>query len=110
MSHTPGPWTYDIHEHSFYIFGPDMAMVADGDPDQPGIARMRGVGRGADEHEQEANALLIATAPNLLKVAEATYHLCESLLACREGATDDLIRSVRDAAKAAIEKAKGVSR
>lgn len=62
MAHTPGPWTYDIHEHSFYIWA-DEGMVADGDPDQPGIARIRGVGRGADEVEQEANARLIASAP-----------------------------------------------
>lgn len=70
--HTPGPWIYDIHEHSFYIFtAADMEMVADGDPDDKGIARMRGTGRGADEHEQEANAQLIAAAPELRDVAEA---------------------------------------
>jgi hypothetical protein len=64
---TPGPWIYDIHEHSFYIFTKaQMDMVADGDPDDVGIARVRGVGRGADSHEQEANARLIAAAPELL--------------------------------------------
>lgn len=64
--HTPGPWIYDIHEHSFYIFtAAEMDMVADGDPDDVGIARMRGVGRGADDAEQEANARLIAAAPEL---------------------------------------------
>lgn len=68
---TPGPWIYDIHEHSFYIFAKaDMGMVADGDPDAPGIARMRGMGRGADAEEQEANARLIATAPDLLEACE----------------------------------------
>ena len=71
MSHTPGPWIYDIHEHTFYIFTKaDMEMVADGDPDKPSIARMRGVGRAASSEEQEANARLIATAPELLEACK----------------------------------------
>lgn len=75
--HTAGPWIYDIHEHSFYIFTKaDMEMVADGDPDQGGIARMRGTGRGADADEQEANARLIAAAPDLLDfIKRFTTHL-----------------------------------
>jgi hypothetical protein len=49
------------------------------------------------------------TAPELLKAAEAAFHLCESLLAVREGATDDLIRGIRDACRSAIEKAERTS-
>ncbi len=67
MNHTPGPWTYDMHDYSFYVFGPDMAMVADDDPRGLGIARMRGVGRGREDAEQQANARLIASAPRLLE-------------------------------------------
>lgn len=66
MKPTPGPWTADTHGGAFYIFGPDMAMVADGAPDEIGIARMRGVGRGASDEEQQANTILIATSPELL--------------------------------------------
>ncbi len=66
MKATRGPWIYDIHEHSFYIFTKaEMEMVADGDPDHPALARMRGVGRGCDVEEQEANAQLIAASPEL---------------------------------------------
>jgi hypothetical protein len=61
--HTSGPWIYGIHDGSFYIFCSDDGMVADGHSDDIGIARMRGVGRGASPAEQEANAQLIAAAP-----------------------------------------------
>src|SRR5437773_73840 len=81
--HTPGPWVYDIHEHSFYIFAANEEMVADGDPDDIGIARMRGTGRGADVVEQEANAALIARAPELLDFAKqhfaSTHCICKFL-------------------------------
>jgi len=60
-----------------------------------------------ERREKAEDQALIATAPELLQAATAAWHLCESLLAVREGATDDLIREVRDAAKAAIEKAGG---
>lgn len=77
MSHTKGPWIYDIHEGSFYIFaGADMDMVADGDPDDIGIARMRDIGRGASTEEQNANAALIAASPDLLDACNvAIAHL-----------------------------------
>lgn len=65
--YTPGPWIYDAHDGAFYIFtAANLEMVADADPDDIGIARMRGVGRGVEDHEQEANARLIAAAPELL--------------------------------------------
>ena len=68
MKSTPGPWIYDIHEGSFYIYShtkDGLNMVADGDPDDEGIARIRGTGRGASAEEQEANARLIGAAPKL---------------------------------------------
>jgi hypothetical protein len=42
------------------------------------------------------------TDDKLLRAAAAAYHLCESLLAYREGATDELITEIRDALKVAI--------
>jgi hypothetical protein len=38
----------------------------------------------------------------LLIAATAAWHLCRSLLACREGATDELIRSVAEKLEEAI--------
>jgi len=39
----------------------------------------------------------------LVNAAQAAYHLCQSLLAMREGATDDLIRGAADALEAALK-------
>jgi hypothetical protein len=41
---------------------------------------------------------------SLEDAAEAAYHLCESLLAVREGPTDALIVEVRDALHSALEE------
>jgi hypothetical protein len=46
-----------------------------------------------------------AAAPLLGQAAIAAYFLCESLLAIREGATDELIREIRDALKESIKQA-----
>lgn len=67
---TRGPWTFDEHGGTWYVWGPHGAMVADGADDEP-VARMRGVGRGATPGEQRANARLIAHAPELLATLEA---------------------------------------
>ncbi len=41
-------------------------------------------------------------AAKLMNASYAAWHLCMSLLACREGATDDLIIEVRDVLADAI--------
>lgn len=41
---------------------------------------------------------------DLIRAAQAAWHLCQSLLATREGATDDLIRGVAEALEAAIRR------
>lgn len=46
-----------------------------------------------------------ATAVSLLKAAHGAWHLCQSLLAVREGATDELIIGVRDALHSAVVQA-----
>jgi Ni,Fe-hydrogenase maturation factor len=43
----------------------------------------------------------------LLKCVQAAAHLCEALIACREGVGDVLFKEIRDACKLAIEKAEG---
>jgi hypothetical protein len=46
-----------------------------------------------------------SSALDLLQAARGAWHLCQSLLATREGPTDDLIREVANALAAAIRKA-----
>lgn len=111
--HTPEPWIFDIHEGTFYIFTRDeMEMVADGDPDKPSIARMRGVGRGASTEEQEANAALIAASPDLLAACKSVLRFLYSV---RPSEPDDPLRAIQDRIhgpyrnelEAAITKAEG---
>lgn len=67
---TPGRWWFDGY---CYIFAkqPDgncYPMIADFDSDEAYLTRMRGVGAGLVENgQQEANAKLIAAAPELLR-------------------------------------------
>ncbi len=49
---------------------------------------------------------LCAAAPDLLAVAHACWHLCAALTASREGVGQDLIDEIRNAAHAALSKAK----
>lgn len=67
---TEGPYTYDEHGGTFYVWGRGHAMVADGDTDEGYVARMRGVGRGATVEEQRANAALLAASWDLREAAK----------------------------------------
>ncbi len=57
--------------------------------------------------DRAALLAVLASHRELLAAAQGAWHLCQSLLAVREGATDDLIRRVADALHAAIAKAEG---
>jgi hypothetical protein len=92
VTHTPGPWTYqyspytaqDEHEiPAFEVHGNDV-KVCDTNEDRPAA-------------EQEANACLIAAAPDLLEAAEKVIASWER---------GDLAGAVRQL-DAAIELAKG---
>jgi hypothetical protein len=82
-AHTPGPWDWD---------GKFTVTI----PHRDGHAAFR---------TNPEDAQVIVAAPELLNVAHAAWHLCQSLLADRYGATDDVIREVSDALQAAIAKA-----
>lgn len=84
---TPGPWKAHEHGGDWYVFAGN-AMVADGAIDEPWIARMRGIGRGATEAEQRANALLIAQAPDLARLLAAANQRAERA----ERERDELVR------------------
>lgn len=111
--HTPGPWIYDIHEHAFYIFTKDGEMVADGDPDDVGIARMRGTGRGADAAEQEANAALIAAAPTqheaLRIISEGVNSVIDNWEYWDDTQIRDHILGLQQIAQAAYDRGEGRS-
>lgn len=99
MSHTPGPWVIDYEGTVGHI----KAFVGD---KTPTVCKYGTDYRGERhsaleiEHQDEANARLIAAAPNLLAAAEKVIacgtlprerHLCEAI----------------NELKAAVEKAKG---
>ena len=108
--HTPGPWT--AHSGSVYKDGPNVWPKGD-DLGIP-IARMdREAGNGTWPPERDANAHLIAAAPDLLAAAEAVRLALEGSWAHGElaGAKHDdphmlwLVRQ-SDTLAAAIKKAK----
>jgi len=70
LTYTPGPWTID-HER-IGPFGEPVAMLCDMTASSPGtvVNWPRGT-EVADDAENEANARLIASAPDLLEALEA---------------------------------------
>lgn len=103
MSHTPGPWATEINEYGSRRIG---VVFAGG----RNIARICGKGSmpqpaansfGALTDESDANARLIAAAPDMLKALERAEF-------CIRGYTDSSKRECDlDAIRAAIAKAKG---
>ena len=89
MSHTPGPWSAVSCRVGWYIASaPDGAIVVD-----TGDAEGR-----YGPIESEANARLIAAAPELLAALQAIAEGCSF-------PEDDVQRAIRDRARAAIAKA-----
>lgn len=95
--HTPGPWRYKTDEFGDFIIHPTdhmlaIAVVVNG-------AFRIALGKSS---QIEANARLIAAAPDLLAFAKATADAYDD--SWREGCQERLIG---DAARAAIAKAEG---
>lgn len=90
--HTPGPWTVESVRSGFYIMSQFDVIVATADPD----GRYGTIGN-------EANARLIAAAPDLLAALKHIISncrvFCEDSMDIDDGAVYD--------ARAAIAKAKG---
>lgn len=99
MKFTPGPWRYDGHA---YIFGPKREMVA----------MIRGTGENLPE---EANARLIAAAPELLdelkrlkQEINGALHAFETTIRAAIGNTNFAVIQARiKAAETVISKAEG---
>ena len=96
--HTPGPWVVDYSPKT----GRPLGITAPGDEGIPGavgcVVRRNGIGLPGSETAQ-ANARLIAAAPDLLRILGELCRYAEGA----NSKVDDLI----DEARAAIAKAEG---
>ena len=88
--HTPGPW--EIREGAEEVYG--TAIYEVGAHDLHPLAAV----------QNEADARLIAAAPNLLEALESAHGILQMNL----GDTDPHVRSACDLMWAAIAKAKGI--
>lgn len=76
-AHTPGKWTAGSNGHKFWVSGPDETgaeRVADCGPDEQGMVGW------VPRKEQEANAQLIASAPQLLSQRNALLEALKALV------------------------------
>jgi hypothetical protein len=90
-NHTPGPWIAQLNQ-----VGADYVHIGTEGPD--GVCEVQW--NGSDEN-QEANARLIAAAPDLLETLEK--------IASSDGSLHGTcVRDLKEIARAAINKAKGV--
>jgi hypothetical protein len=99
--HTPGPWFVDpTGDIGFWFVGDRDGGIADCDPGD------------RDIYECEANARLIAAAPDLLEALRVTVDALNDIIeraeAGREfGSGFDFGAAARNVARAAIRKARG---
>lgn len=110
MKHTPGPWKVSRYPHSphrIYVRGHVTAQWPDGSTDIWHVQeRKRGSHRGETAQwtgfmpEDEANAHLIAAAPELLDALETLFDITPF-------ATNDKDAEIRVRVRALIAKAKG---
>jgi hypothetical protein len=96
-NHTPAPWTIDNRA----IYG-NRGLI------KPFIASVED---DHNDHETEANALLIAAAPELLEALERCtailWDMTGYLEECRQEPEEEAHQAIKDA-RAAINKATGV--
>lgn len=93
--HTPGPWMRNPAEKT-EIMAPSDVMV---------ICRVP-----SSLYQREANARLIAAAPDLLSVLQDSVEILDVAIESREeliGEVDEVMRDLRDRVRAAIAKAEG---
>ena len=121
MAHTQGPWVVKFQEskrhtsHYTDKYWHDQWVIKGPDKKHSPVATVRvaGYGMGPSMAVREANARLIAAAPDLLAALEAVIEDLEGGIeqADEEGASQDWLEGANnrlDAARAAITKAKGI--
>jgi hypothetical protein len=109
-NHTPGPWQIDSEDGQWWIYGGGDARATTGIAKCDlivnavmGICKQQNViGQRMPDGEREANARLIAAAPDLLAVARRAVAMCT----CHATMRPD-IPCLSCAARAAIAKAEG---
>jgi len=106
MKHTQGPWAVKLKDRKWVIKGPDKkhSPVA--------LVELEGFGMGPSRAVREANARLIAAAPDLLAALEAVLpDLWDGIdLATEQSVNEAWLADALhrlDAARAAVNKAKG---
>jgi hypothetical protein len=108
MSHTPGPWTLDKATGKFGHKTNDIVAPLEGDPhfSQQIVCVM-----GTDVDDMEANARLIAAAPELLAALKEAHNIltATSLLVKSEQFNSYLRDEFLPRVRAAIAKAEGRS-
>ena len=98
--HTPGPWTVDYTDDHLRLYAGDLLIVeVNGSTEHIKV-------RGLDEETTEANARLIAAAPDLLAALERILARVETLNLFTERGEE---AKVVEQARAAIGKATGRS-
>jgi hypothetical protein len=96
--HTPGPWTVDYTDDNLRIYVGDLLIAeVNGSTEHIEV-------RGLDGETTEANAWLIAAAPDLLAALERILARVETLNLFTEHGED---AKVVEQARAAIAKAQG---
>jgi len=115
QKHTPGPWIADLRTGCFAILKQTDKRTCLSGADDDAIAFQKGRGKesspGAYRYltdEQEANARLIAAAPELLAALEAAREFIVTAIT-RGEVKMQKYEDVRDAIENAIRKAKGES-
>ena len=96
-THTPGPWTVGIHRLVLAQINSDTIRIAQTFKD-PAFELPRGIARG----EAEANARLIAAAPEML---DALEHISTWLIA--PDLSNETLAMMAAGVRATIAKAKG---
>lgn len=96
--HTPGPWHVIADEQSINVASGPQGVLE--------YVSTAGA-RGRTLAEAQANARLIAAAPDLLKGAQAAWHALHSLMATRHGIGDEVVMDVITCLKKGIDKAQG---
>lgn len=113
MKHTPGPWKTELnHSRSYSSEDDGVWEVNAPDPDGPFGEQNVAILDVKGDVETEANARLIAAAPNLLEVVKYLHWWIEEGGASKPISLSGLMddngeRTIADAVRAAIAKAEG---
>lgn len=102
--HTAGPWRYEAHLQDIsWLVGPDAPLG----PIGPQGTELTGIHVAAIAKDSEANARLIAAAPDLLEALEGLVEDVERTRSDFWGLPTQVRNSSVAKAEAAISKAKG---